>query len=405
MKKTFFRPYKFAFAALASLAISCSEELPEEQIDPISPNIQSGYAVDEEFLVDEEMAYQIAQYLNLKDAYNIEEPVQEELPIDKFFPVPSDGPASYYVANYAKGGFAIISADKRNVPILAYSNEHNLAIGEVPGGMVNQFSEYHEYTLHLRDSLDYIPEEIQEMWYGYTDKEAYEKLRKSGKNQRYYSYTKGPYLATDWGQGCTYNGLLGSCSSGGSCKRLWTGCVATATAQIMGYHRKPSSLAWSTMPSSSVGNDGITDLDRLMRGIGINISMQYGCSGSGAWPKDAAKALRNNYGYESANFKTSFSWQEYRGELQSGFPVMISGYSGKKEDCFLFWCSTSYTGGHAWVGEGYRYRQYSSGNEYRFAYMNWGWDGSSNGWYYIYGLGDNWDGYKYKREMVTDIRP
>jgi streptopain len=139
-----------------------------------------------------------------------------------------------------------------------------------------------------------------------------------------------------------------------------------------------------------------------MRDVGQNIGMNYGCDGSGAWPNDAANSLRSDFGYESANYRSSFSWKEYRSELYSRFPVMLVGYNEKNESCFLWWCSTSYSGGHAWVGDGYRYRRYSSGNEYRYAHMNWGWDGSSNGWYYLTG---SWNSFKYKKQMVTDIRP
>jgi len=42
---------------------------------------------------------------------------------------------------------------------------------------------------------------------------------------------------------------------------------------------------------------------------------------------------------------------------------------------------TSGGSGHAWVIDGYRKHEYSSSEVYHYLNMNWGWDGSSNGFY------------------------
>ena len=52
----------------------------------------------------------------------------------------------FHVLNYAKGGFIIVSADLRTVPVLAFANEGSFETKEIPDG-VKQIARTLEWEL------------------------------------------------------------------------------------------------------------------------------------------------------------------------------------------------------------------------------------------------------------------
>lgn len=62
---------------------------------------------------------------------------------------------SYYVINYEDGGFLIMSSDKRALPVLAFSEEHNfnLDTNTFPGSLVDWLKSQDEYILKVRDGV------------------------------------------------------------------------------------------------------------------------------------------------------------------------------------------------------------------------------------------------------------
>lgn len=141
-----------------------------------------------------------------------------------------------------------------------------------------------------------------------------------------------PMIKTKWGQGSPYN-LQCPVKSGVHCQ---TGCVATAMAQIMYYHKCPAEgYDWDNMQLTYTGNE--TDeqkqaVAKLMHECGVAVNMEYGISTSAAWEGDAAVALVNKYGYDEgvkevyAFEYTAEEWEELiYTELSNGRPVMYGG--------------------------------------------------------------------------------
>lgn len=104
----------------------------------------------------------------------------------------------------------------------------------------------------------------------------------------------------------------------------------------------------------------------------------------------------------------SNQYSSVKSELISFHPVVFTGAKNIFGD-----------DAHIWIGDGYAYNfnQYtswlwdeSSGEWYEgcvssytdFIGMNWGWNGSSNGYYFA---GFNFDGYDQWLRALTDIRP
>jgi hypothetical protein len=209
----------------------------------------------------------------------------------------------------------------------------------------------------------------------------------------------GPLLQTMWNQNPIYNKY---CPSTGGVQAP-TGCDATAMAQVMKYWNYPISgstnltdtdndssdgisgtftatvggqyYQWQNMPNSLLPNTNqnqINQVAKLMYDCGVAAKMDYGMTVSSANPDDARKALINTFGYNPSssleqrnNYSTNNWLLKIESELNSGNPVIYSGYD-------------PVAGGHTWVCDGYN----SSG----LFSMNWGWGGSSNGFYALNAL-------------------
>ena len=222
---------------------------------------------------------------------------------------------------------------------------------------------------------------------------------RSSTNARLIRYSQyGPFLSTRWGRAVVITNYSVGVVAAEVADASSLVVLPPSMAQIMRYHRYPSRYNWN-MPSIRTANDGVTDLDRLMRDSGVGADMNYGCSSSGAYLDDARDALVGDFGYRSSTDHRDYKLSKVLTEMTAWRPVMLAGYTEKS--CFLWWCSGSGSG-HAWVADGYKRREYSSGNVYRYLHMNWGWNGSSNGWYYTKG---SYRGFKYEKEMIVNIRP
>ena len=269
----------------------------------------------------------------------------------------------YYIFNDEAGkGFVVIAGDDKMGKVLAYSKEASI-------NMAN-----------LNPEARYLFD---------TYRQVYEEL---GKNKtlttRAGAATKTadavqPLLKSKWGQDYPYSKLT----------QYVTGCVATAVAQVMYYHKWPaqgkgqesytvkfdntvrsadftkSHYDWDNMlPDYNRRNVTTKQEDAvalLMNDVGIATNMQYTDRASGTQSYMAERALRNYFDYDAAMVTRSYEGVDnfieiVKEELRNGFPLYISGDSKTG-------------GGHAWVCDGFD-------EEDRF-HMNFGWNGQANGYY------------------------
>ena len=236
-----------------------------------------------------------------------------------------------------------------------------------------------------------------------------------------------PLLSCQWNQSAPYNNMAPAYNESGS--KAAAGCVATAMAQIMYYHRFPArgtathSYLWvctatpslSKTLSANFGNttyDWANMLDSyknsyttvqadavatLMYHCGVAVDMGYGSS-SGAYTNNVPKVLRDYFGYD-ANYqrvqKVVYSADSLNriihSELVSGRPVLVSGQNDE--------------GGHAFVCDG--------ADNYGYFHINWGWGGSNDGYYLLtalnpgksQGIGGTTKGYNRSTSFYIGLQP
>ena len=162
-----------------------------------------------------------------------------------------------------------------------------------------------------------------------------------------------------------------------------TGCVATATAQVMFYNKWPKNRPqdyiastgddakksatywWDEMKNTT--NDMRTEHSRqavgvLMSDIGKAVNMRYYYRGSDSNLQYACNALRDKFDYTvrylDKNFLPANDFlNEVMQEISDGYPVLVVG------------------GPHAFVYDGY--------DEQGFIHTNWGWGGENDGYFDI----------------------
>lgn len=297
--------------------------------------------------------------------------------------------ASYYLINYNdNAGFLILSADYRQEAVLGFNEVGNFSLSNTPIQLEEIIQEEVNEINYLREnSIDSIEQHIEDTWAMLTQPPSTPIPTDPDACSNYTYIYKGPLLSTTWSQGCGYNDLCPIAGSGCcSCGHFYTGCVATAMAQIMNYHKWPTSYNWTLMANTY----GTSECAKLMRNAGLSVSMSYGCNASGAYSEDVAPALKNIFGYASSTACLSYggntTYMTVQSELNNNRPVYLSG-SGN-------------AGGHAWVCDGYIDGE-SPCNSILFFYMNWGWGGSSNGSYAF----NNWNpsGYTFNNSRKAII--
>jgi Peptidase C10 family len=235
-----------------------------------------------------------------------------------------------------------------------------------------------------------------------------------GQVNTYYS-TKNSMLSTLWDQGNGYNDQLtnSSCPNTGTRTngRVWAGCVPVAVAQVMRYWQYPNSYNWSQM----LQFQGTPETARLIKdlGLGANLNVSYACDGSYAYTSDVPKTFEN-FGYPKPSY-SPYNYFTVKSDLNSNRPVILSGGSKGK-----WWIFNSYEDGHCWVTDGFQedmyytcqldpntpgqyIEQYAGYYDARL-YMNWGWNGSWNGWYSSTNFTAGGFNFNYLPKMVTNIR-
>ncbi|MBQ7420734.1 MAG: C10 family peptidase [Prevotella sp.] len=307
--------------------------------------------------------------------------------------------ANYEILGFENGGFTVISTDDLVPAVLGVStstyssDEHNTnfqwwlkAMNDVIANAVEQQVQ----LVPIAPDADKYPTAIE------------------------------PMLTTLWDQQDPYNRL---CPNYNSYTKCLTGCVATAMAQVLNYHQTPEHgigqrtiyyphgnsysgqpvtanfeedyYDWAHMrdnySSGNFSEEEANAVAMLMRDCGVAADMEYGGpnDGSGAYSEDAAKGLRDYFGFTDAQFESrddydAATWMDmvFR-ELSENGPLYYGGADYSQ-------------GGHAFVLHGYR----ADGK----VYVNWGWSGDSDGYYDISLLNPSGYSFSYGQDMITGVK-
>lgn len=296
-----------------------------------------------------------------------------------------NGNACLYIFNIDDKGYYIMSADDRAKPILAYSEEGAIDVNNIPSSMSY-------YLGHYRDAISFViennipaSEEIMKEW---------ELVKTKGiVMERGLGKSVDPLVNLLWNQDYPYNYYCPT-APGGPGGRAYVGCAADAMAMIMKYWNYPDAgvgehsytppgfpqqsitlgeeYDWDNMPiqiTAASPQNQIHAIAILMYHCGVTINMGYAADGSGAYSEDVPEAMSSHFKYTEEmrhELRDNFTKTEWEDKLISnfdqGFPVYYAGQSNA-------------SGGHAFICDGY--------NENRYIHFNWGWSGSSNGFFAI----------------------
>jgi len=310
--------------------------------------------------------------------------------------------ASYYVFNASDGrGFVIVSGDDRTDDILGWSDSGTFDPQDIPVNMKAWLQGY-------ADQIEWL------------DKKGIEKSQRTVLKAAQVHSSISPMLASLWNQTQPYNNLTPTYTQNSETKHCVTGCVATAMAQLMYFHRWPATSSalpgyskgsytlpalpattfdWSTMYDTYANGEDGSEVAKLMLYCGQSVEMNYGSGSSEASTADAPARMAKYFGYD-ANYRIlwrkDFFYDEWvnaiYNELAAGRPILFSGQS--------------VGGGHAFICDGFAHDDYF--------HINWGWGGRSNGNFKLSllapheqgaGGSSTSDGYDLQQYVVTGIRP
>lgn len=218
---------------------------------------------------------------------------------------------------------------------------------------------------------------------------------------------KGPLLTTRWGQRGAYNDSLPNANCHPADPQYPTGCVATATAQILKYYSKPnSSYNYASMPDAYANSD----LAKLMKDLGQSgyLNMTYACGGSSAKSVRVTGVLKNKFNYSSASDMQQYNnskFQNIVNDINSNKVVYLAGSEEYIKPLKWLFGYTYGLDGHAWVCDGYKIDGNQCGTRSKWLHMNWGWDGDYNRFFHE----DNWNpgsnNFQYDRRIIFNIQP
>lgn len=283
--------------------------------------------------------------------------------------VGSAGTPALYVFNKPEGGWMIVSADDVAAPVIGFSDSGAFDPVNIPD--------------NLRGWLELCSEEILSA--SAAGAEPYVRTASRADSREQIN----PLVGTWWDQGSPYNNFC-PLSSGRS---TYTGCVATAMAQIMKYHNWPDKAGENASFSYSWNGETIsadfsnfefdwanmnanyyygytytqaqTDaVAKLMQACGYSLRMRYGSDASAAYSEQVGNALVSYFRYDAGihnEFRNYYSSSEWENMIYENL---------KNVGPMVYW-----GGAHCFVCDGYRPDGYF--------HFNWGWSGMSDGYFLL----------------------
>jgi hypothetical protein len=322
---------------------------------------------------------------------------------------PQDEPMFYVFSMNGDSGFILVAGDDVAKPVLGYSDT-----GTYDENNPNIVYWMETLSQEITDAIENnVPQDelTKAAWEAFaTDNDI--------QPQSVDDYVE-PLIKTKWNQSPPYNDWCPEISG----ERAPTGCVATAMAQIMKYHEYPTTRTveipgyttsrtnippitgsttyrWNNMSntySTSSTDESKTAIAELMYHCGVSVEMDYNVNESAASSSNVVTALKTYYGYDAGIlylYRNRYSYTEWidllKTELKANRPIYYSGSSDK--------------GGHAFVCDGY--------NADNLFHFNWGWGGSSDGYFEVsalnpssVGIGGGSSGYNQGQTIIAGIQP
>lgn len=314
-------------------------------------------------------------------------------------------PAVYIFNQGENDGYLVLSADDIAYPLLGYADNGHAVEGNLPPQLEWWLSEYAR-------QIEYANE------HGISAETP-----KINIDRRSTMTAIAPMIKTKWDQVEPY---YNQCPMVGT-NRTYTGCVATAMAQVLKYWNYPEvgtgsisyecediskrlsmnfalrKFDWENMSDTYVpGQYTETEADAvayLMKACGYAVKMNYNTESSGALAMNIASGLKKYLGYDQnilydlRMYHSTSEWEQMiYDNLKTVGPILYGGGS-------------MLGGGHSFVLDGY------DGNG--MFHFNWGWSGMSDGYFSLDALnpgslgagGGSGGGYNFTQDAVFGIQP
>jgi len=334
--------------------------------------------------------------------------------------VPAQEENLYYVYENENGeGWVIIAANDVVKPVLAYSETGHFRTENMPVNVRKWMGKYNHFIQKLEDEGVVAGEETKTEW---------KALRKATKVT--HTPVVGPLIKTTWDQDDPFWDL---CPGSGNSK-AYTGCVATAMAQVMNYWQWPvkgtgshsyqpldpntgskskryntlsvnfgeTTYDWTNMKNSYTGSYTTaqgTAVATLIYHCGVATEMMYGNyddGGSGTYTVNygdwdwgtttsdeggcAQNALWYYFGYKKDGLTgymrdgyTEQGYQYYDSWTDAAWTAMLKAELDKQHP--ILYGGGSSSGGHSFICDGY--------DQEGYFHFNWGWSGENDGYFLL----------------------
>jgi len=314
-------------------------------------------------------------------------------------------------------GWVLISADDMEKPIIGFSLKSKFDENNLPIQLEEMLVEFAKKIDKKRAKGKLkVSANIQNEW---------KRLRKNSDEFKEYLNSKDrtmmeKYSSSDnypmpnsalittatWSQGKFYNRLTPADSNGPDNHTL-VGCTATAMGIVMKANSWPdvgegshgytpsgypyqfvnfgsTNYNWANMPLNSLTNYN-NSVATILYHAGVSVDMHYGATSSGAWPTPGS--FENHFRYYTYGqyfHKDNFQQREWEdmifADLGQGHPILYGNHQ------------------HSFVMDGF----YTYSNGTTVFHINYGWNGSSNGYYYLNNLQG---GYNTHQRAMFGLKP
>ncbi|MCD4817756.1 MAG: C10 family peptidase [Candidatus Cloacimonetes bacterium] len=333
-------------------------------------------------------------------AKNFIESKSNEAQVLDSYPIISENYTTAYVFNLDPIGFVLVTTDDDLQPVIAYSFFNNLPESERE---INPFFDIFIEDINNRQSYYQISnsdvEDNNQLWNKYLSGNIQERDFQQWPPDGT-TYTSG-WVETTWNQSGVYSQY---CPLDNSGARSVVGCVATAMAMIVDFHKYVGNVSFNNSddyysgyyyPYIYIDNDHIEhdfpsfpELNILLDDVianynnsqpltssnkgalsfacGVSVDMSYSSEGSGTQTSRVASALLNKFDFSSAyhydNNGASF-YNTMKDNMKSMKPAEMSIYT------------SGWNNGHAIICDGY--------NTDDYYHLNFGWGTSNSSCWYL----------------------
>ncbi|MBP5709966.1 MAG: C10 family peptidase [Bacteroidales bacterium] len=287
----------------------------------------------------------------------------------------------YYRFNIGEKGFVIVSASDLVSPILAYSFENDFVENPAANYLLDRYS---KEIADIEGRRAPQNQRVSEVWTHYMAEPFMPDKKRDGEELL-------PLLTTTWNQNMFHNTYCPWDIYAGAWYdyRVPNGCVALAMSMIMNFYQYPEHgvggvsyvpygydrqtvyfsqqhYNYAAMPDNL--NFYAGQMSHLVYHCGVAVKMGYTPFGSGSTELEAKDQFETVFKYNKPALVGPAMFPDYGDALREEL--------SKKHP--LFYTASNSGGGHAFVIDGF--------DADGLFHVNWGWGGSSNGYFQIENL-------------------